>query len=295
MPEPPHSLQYLRCLPCSQISEPPHSLQYLRRLPCSQISEPPHSLHFCRSLPCSQMPEPPHSLHVLRRLPCSQIPFPGHSLQKYPPRLLPCTHVSLLPCAPEERGRFPRAEAMAEFAVGCDARLRRRAPAETFLKLHFHVLRSEVEKNGSRSAPADSSLPPSPAPRAARDVLLLGRPGRDRGDLRVRQPRGLRAAPRDRARVPRGGPRDDARGVPLEPPLRRGSRGDRAGRGVRGRRERARARRAPRGRLEEARPARARAVLALAPRRARRRPPARARGRGARGRRRPPAGAFAVY
>ena len=77
---------------------------------------------------------PPHSLHLLRSLPCSQIPLPGHSLQRYPPSLLPCTHVLPLVCTPAERGRFPRAGAMAARAVGCDARSRRRAPgdAETF-------------------------------------------------------------------------------------------------------------------------------------------------------------------
>ena len=76
----------------------------------------------------------PRTLHLLRRLPCSQIPLPGHSLQRYPPHPTPCTHLSPLVCTPAERGRFPRAGAMAARAVGCDARSRRRAPgdAETF-------------------------------------------------------------------------------------------------------------------------------------------------------------------
>ena len=113
-------MHWLRRLPCSQMPAPPHSLHLLRCLPCSHKPEPPHSLHLLGCLPCSQIPPPPHSLHSVRRLPCSQIPFPGHSLQKYPPLPLPCTHVARLPAPPAERGRFPRAGAMAERAVGCD-------------------------------------------------------------------------------------------------------------------------------------------------------------------------------
>jgi hypothetical protein len=112
-PEPPHSLQYLRSLPCSQMLAPPHSLHWLRRLPCSQIFAPPHSLHVLRTLPCSQMLEPPHSLQLCRTLPCSQIPFPGHSLHKYPRSAFPCGHNGPRgPFASPERDRLPRFASM---------------------------------------------------------------------------------------------------------------------------------------------------------------------------------------
>ena len=131
-------------LPCSQM--PPRTpCTSLRTLPCSQCSsallhcfapsrareaEPPA---LASPLPCSQMLEPPHSLHVSLP-PVLADPFPGHSLQLYPPQPTPCTHVSPLPRTPAERGRFPSAGAMAERAVGCDARLRRRAPGTPRLR-----------------------------------------------------------------------------------------------------------------------------------------------------------------
>ena len=85
MLEPPHSLHWVRCLPCSQIPPPPHSLHLLRRVPCSQMLVPPHSLHVLRTLPCSQMPEPPHSLHVFRCLPCSQMLEPRTPCSSFAP------------------------------------------------------------------------------------------------------------------------------------------------------------------------------------------------------------------
>ena len=73
-PEPPHSLHWVRRLPCSQMPLPPHSLHHLRSLPCSQMPEPPHSLQTLPPVLADALP--PHSLHWLRCLPCSQMPRP---------------------------------------------------------------------------------------------------------------------------------------------------------------------------------------------------------------------------
>ena len=56
----PHSLHWVRRLPCSQMLEPPHSCSTFAPSRARR-SRAPHSLQLCRCLPCSQMLEPPHS------------------------------------------------------------------------------------------------------------------------------------------------------------------------------------------------------------------------------------------
>ena len=129
-PGPPHSLQWRRTLPCSQMLAPPHSLQWLRTLPCSQKPEP--------RTPCSTV-APSRARRSSPRTPCSGLAAsrargalsPRHLARV--PSLAPAVHARpIAPRPPADRGRFPRATLMAEPT----ARRSARAAAASVARAH---------------------------------------------------------------------------------------------------------------------------------------------------------------